>query len=297
MRSTARDRWAEWLAERRFGGDAEIRTRMLERLARVRDEVLDGAELREGETLLDVGCGEGLIGFGALERGAGAVIFSDVSADLLDFCREAAAGLAVLDRCNFVEATAEDLEPVEDESVGVVTTRSVLIYVQDKPAAFGEFARVLRPGGRISLFEPINRFGAEQRRQGLFGYPVEGLEEITAKLWAVYEAIQPPDSDPMLAFDERDLMRLAEEAGFLPISLRLDAVVEHQPSRSWESFLEVAGNPNIPTLSEAMEQALTPGERDLITGRLRPLVERGAGVWRMAHAYVSATKPREGARC
>jgi ubiquinone/menaquinone biosynthesis C-methylase UbiE len=297
MRSTARDRWAEWLAERRFGGDAEVRARMLERLARVRDEVLDRAGLREGETLLDVGCGEGLVGFGALERGAGAVIFSDVSTDLLDFCRDAATDLAVLDRCHFVETSAEELGPIEDESVDVVTTRSVLIYVQDKAAAFAEFARVLRPGGRISFFEPINRFGAEQRRQGFFGYRAEGLEEITAKLWAVYEAIQPLDRDPMLDFDERDLLRLAQAAGFFPISLRLDAVVEQQPPRSWESFLEVAGNPNIPTLREAMEQVLSSRERALLAGRLRPLVEEGAGVWRMAHAYLSATKPKEWARC
>ena len=43
-----------------------------------------------------------------------------------------------------------------DGSVDVVTTRSVLIYVKDKAAALREFYRVLKPGGRVSLFEPIN---------------------------------------------------------------------------------------------------------------------------------------------
>src|SRR6266571_1924696 len=114
---------------------------MVERLTRVRDDVLDRAGLREGGTLLDVGCGEGLIGFGALERGADTVVFSDVSADLLAFCRDAAADLGVLDRCRFVEAGAEDLAAIDDDSVDVVTTRSVLIYVQDKAAALREFAR------------------------------------------------------------------------------------------------------------------------------------------------------------
>ncbi|HZC30937.1 MAG TPA: hypothetical protein VE261_05420, partial [Gaiellaceae bacterium] len=70
MGSTTRDRWAKWLAERRFGGDAEVRSEVLEKLAEIRDLVLDRSDLREGETLLDVGCGEGLVGFGALERGA-----------------------------------------------------------------------------------------------------------------------------------------------------------------------------------------------------------------------------------
>src|SRR5919205_896569 len=189
MSSTTRDRWAEWLAERRFGGDPEHRATVLSELVRTRDSVLDRAELRVGETLLDVGCGEGLIGFGALERGAGVVIFSDISTDLLEFCREAAAGLGLEGRCRFVESPADDLEPIADESVDVVTTRSVLIYVKEKAAAFGEFARVLRPGGRISLWEPINRFGSGERRNvGFVGYPNSGLGEITAKLHALYDA-------------------------------------------------------------------------------------------------------------
>jgi SAM-dependent methyltransferase len=253
--------------------------------------VLDGAELQEGETLLDVGCGEGLIGFGALERGAGSVIFSDVSTDLLDFCREAATELGVLDRCRFVETPAEDLGPIADASVDVVTTRSVLIYVKDKAGSFAEFARVLRPGGRISLWEPINRFGAKERRaSGFFGYPAEGLDEIRAKLWAAYEAIQPPDTDPMLDFDERDLLRLAEEAGFFPLHLTLDTRVEASEPRSWDVFLDVAWNPNVPTLREAMDEALTAEERERLTARLRPLVERGEATWRMAFAQVSGIR-------
>jgi SAM-dependent methyltransferase len=290
--SAARDRWAEWLAERRFGGDAAARREMLERLARTRDRVLDRAELRAGETLLDVGCGEGLIGFGALERGAGAVVFSDISIDLLDFCREASTELGVLDRCRFVEAAAQDLGAIEDESVDVVTTRSVLIYVQDKAAAFAAFARVLRPGGRISIWEPINRFGSEERRRNRwFGYRLDGLEEIGAKLYDLFASLQPLERDPMLDFDERDLLRLAEAAGFFPLELRLRAVIEPVAARSWDTMLDTAGNPNIPTLREAMDQVLTRDERERLTAQLRPLVERGEGEWRMAFAHLSGTRP------
>jgi arsenite methyltransferase len=290
--STTRDRWAEWLAERRFGGDPQIRAEVLAKLAETRDRVLDRADVREGETLLDVGCGEGLIGFGALERGAGMVIFSDISADLLDFCRDAANDLGVLDRCRFVQAPAEDLGAIGDESVDVATTRSVLIYVKEKAAALGEFARVLRPGGRISLWEPINRFGSGERRDsGFVGYPTDRLGETTAKLHALYDAIQPPDSDPMLDFDERDLLQLAEETGFSPIRLTLDARIESVEPRNWDGFLDTAWNPNVPTLREAMEQALSQDEREQLTVQLRTLVERGEGEWRMAFAQLSAVCP------
>jgi arsenite methyltransferase len=154
-----RDIWAEWLAQRRSGGDPEVRRRMLEKLAGVRDKVLDRARFVEGETLLDVGCGEGLIGVGALERGAGHVVFAEISEDLLESCRETAEAMGFSERCTFVRAGAEDLVNVPDASVDVVTTRAVLIFVVDKQRAFREFFRVLAPGGRASLHEPINRFG------------------------------------------------------------------------------------------------------------------------------------------
>lgn len=290
MSSTTRDRWAEWLAERRFGGDPEFRERLLEKLALVREKTLDRAELRQGETLLDVGCGEGLIGFGALERGAGHVVFSDISDDCLDFCREAAASLGLSERCSFVSAAAEDLGGVEGVSVDVVTTRSVLIYVADKAGAFAEFLRVLRPGGRISLFEPINRFGLDERKRGFWGYPGDGLADLAERVDRVYEEIQPLD-DPMLDFDERDLVRLAEEAGFFPVELELHAVVQRSESRQWDAFLKSSGNPKIPTIGEAIDQALTPEERERFVDHFRPLVERGEGVWRMAQAYLRAVKP------
>jgi hypothetical protein len=43
----------------------------------------------------------------------------------------------------------------------------------------------------------------------LGGYDIAPVAEIARKIRQVYAAIQPP-SDPMLAFDERDLMRFAE---------------------------------------------------------------------------------------
>jgi arsenite methyltransferase len=286
-----RDRWAEWLAETRFGGDPAMRERLLVELAERRDKVLDLAQLAAGETLLDVGCGEGLIGFGALERGAGEVIFSDISADLLAFCRQAATDLGVVDRCSFVEASADELAALEDGSVDVVTTRSVLIYVSNKQAAFQEFERVLRPGGRISLFEPINRFAIRPRATWA-GYDLEPVAEIGRKVRAVYEAIQPED-DPMLNFDERDLLLLAERAGFFPVRLVLEAEIRPPEPHTWDGFLNSAGNPNIPTLAEAMEQSLTESERERLIAHLRPLVEQGHGEWRMATAHLYGNKSEE----
>ena len=258
---------------------------------RFRDRVLDNAGPVDSDTtFLDVGCGEGLLGFGALERGAGAVVFSDISGALLDVCRDKARELGVDDRCRFVEAPAEDLRSIDGGSIDVAATRSVLIYVADKAAAFREFDRVLRPGGRISLFEPINRFSATEADTWA-GYDLSAIPEISRKIRAVYDEIQPPGSDPMLDFDERDLLQLAAETGFFPVSLELSAEIRAPRPASWEDLIARAGNPRIPPLSEAMEQALSGVEQEQLTAHLRPLVEAGDGVFRMAVAYLWGTKP------
>jgi arsenite methyltransferase len=286
----SRDKWASWLAERRSGGDPRAAERIREDLHPIRDAVLDAAKVGAGTRLLDVGCGDGLIAFGALERGAAEVVFSDVSRDLLDRCRELAGEAGVLTRCRFVHARAEDLGEVAGGSVDAVTTRSVLIYVDDKARALGEFRRVLAPRGTISLFEPINRYfvGADRRYRAPYdGGPVEDLAERVA---AVYQGITPMDG-PMMGFDERDLLDLAEQAGFRELHLRLVVDVEPPKPREWESFVRSSPNPLAPTLGEAMHQALTPSEIERYVRHLKPLVESGTGTLRRAAAYLSAVSP------
>lgn len=286
-----RDQWAEWLLKRRFGTDEDgAPPDWLVNLNEVRDRVLDNAGLTGGETVLDVGAGDGLIAFGALDRGAGEVIFSDISDHLLEHSRRLASQLGVLDRSRFVHASADDLSAFDDASVDIVTTRSVLIYVERKRDAFAEFFRVLRPAGRLSVFEPINRFGSCFRvEESFWGYPLDGMTDIRNKVNAVYEAIQP-DSDPMLDFDERDLVVLAEQAGFFPVRLTLEIEVKPLEPRRWDQFLNTAGNPKIPTLAEAMETALDGEERARLIGHLRPLVEAGRGEGRWATAYLWGEK-------
>ena len=288
------DRWHRWLRDVRFGGDAAYREKDLaEFLYPVRDTVLDKAQLVPGDTLLDVGAGDGLIAFGALERlgPSGHVIFSDISQDLLDHCREAAGAEGLLERCRFVLAPADCLAGVTDASVDVVTTRSVLIYVKDKSAALREFYRVLKPGGRVSLFEPINVLMSLTDPDLFSGYDVTPVKALAARIEALYESIQPPGTDPMIDFDDRDLVRHAQDAGFPEINLELHVSVKarKQPV-PWERVLRTSGNPLIPTLGEALDRVLSPEEAAEFTRHLRPLVESGAGLERMALAYLTAAK-------
>ena len=210
------DRWAEWLRNRRDGGSVEQRRAALEFLGPIRDRILDSAEVGAGDVLLDVGCGDGLVGLGALDRGA-QVIFSDISQACLDDCR-AIAG----DAAEYRLASAVNLG---DAQADVVTTRSVLIYVADKPRAFAEFFRVLRSGGRLSIFEPINRFGLEERRATYGFRDLAGGEDLFSRVVAEVDRAEEGAGglEAMIDFDERDLLRFAEEAGFENIRLKTDA--------------------------------------------------------------------------
>jgi SAM-dependent methyltransferase len=288
------DRWFRWLLRTRFGGDpAHRQEEFAEFLVPVRDTVLDRARLRPGDTLLDVGTGDGLIAAAALDRvgPSGQVIFSDISQDLLDYCRQAVTADGLLGRCTFVRASADDLAGVADATVDVVTTRSVLIYVKNKAAALAEFHRVLRPGGRISLFEPINRLMGAHDPDRFLGYDVRPVAAIAAKVQGLYGSIQPLDSDPMVDFDERDLLRHTEAAGFGEAGLELQVSVRASKRPCpWDRFVRTSGNPLIPTVGEAIERALTPAEAAQFTSHLRPLVESGTGQERRALAYLTAVK-------
>jgi ubiquinone/menaquinone biosynthesis C-methylase UbiE len=285
------------LLERRHGGDEHQREATLAHLAGIRDRVLAGAEPLEGATVLDVGAGDGLIGLAALDRVGpdGAVVFADISAALLDECRRGAAAKGAADRARFIHADATDLEPIRTESVDIVTTRSVLIYVPDKRMAFAAMHRVLRPGGRISLFEPINRLMYPEPEGRFRGCDVSAVADLAAKVEAALTA--PPEGidyrGAMMGFDDRDLAEHAVAAGFRRVHVECHIDIEPAaPMRGdgLAALLDTAPNPNAPTTREAIESALTAAEQHRFIAELETALASGTGVRRMAVAYVVAEK-------
>lgn len=116
------------------------------------------AELSPGETVLDVGCGTGIVARTAagVVGPAGAVRGVDINPDMLATARRVAADTA--GTITFRQADAADL-PFDDATFDVVVCQEVLQFVEDPTAALSEMQRVAVPGGRIaiSVLRPLDR--------------------------------------------------------------------------------------------------------------------------------------------
>ena len=108
--------------------------------------------LRPDAEVLDVGCGPGTITLG-LARRAGRVVGLDMSAEMVEACRDLAAreGLA---NASFEVGAAYEL-PFDGGAFDVVYAHQLLQHLADPVAALREFRRVLRPGGLVAVRDSV----------------------------------------------------------------------------------------------------------------------------------------------
>jgi SAM-dependent methyltransferase len=298
----AGDHWSNWLLNRRHGGDPAHEPVVRSLVERIRDRVLDGAQLSPGMVIVDAGAGDGLIAFGAFERMGGSLnaVLTDISVPLLERAEKCATERGLRDRCTFLNTPVETLEGVADASADVLTCRAVLAYISDKAAAFKQFHRVLKPGGRISIGEPIYQDDALQLAaltRHLETQPHDDAN-LQFRLHQRWRAAQLPSrtedilKNPLTNFTERDLVAICQFAGFGEIHLELHIDVRKGPTMSWDTFINLAPRPQTPTLREILESSFTQDERQLFEKGLRPMVESGQIFERDAVAYLTAVKPK-----
>ena len=156
------------------------------------------AELREGETVLDLGAGAGIDVFLAAKRVGekGRVIGVDMTADMV------AKGAALAQEHGFgnVEFRLGEIEnlPVPADSVDAIISNCVINLTRDKLASFRGAFRVLKPGGRMLISDLVT----------------EGqLPEDVRKSFAAW-------ADCLAgAMDKEEYLQTIREAGFAEVSI------------------------------------------------------------------------------
>lgn len=295
------DAWLEWLLRHRHGSDPEYAQVIRTTVESYAQRVIEGARLRPGMTMLDVGTGDGLVAFRAIDQVGPSLkaILTDISAPLLQHTEQLAHERGIEQQCTFIQASAELLSSIENDSVDAVTTRSSFAYVRNKVSAMREFSRTLRPGGRLSMAEPVLRddgIATIALRQKLDALPSDSTNRILSLIHR-WKAAQYPDTLEKLEaseitnYSERDLIKVAKICGFTELKLELH--ISMLPSRpiSWEVFLATSPHPLAPCLKDILARDFSVDERELFESAVRPRVETLDTLSTDRMAYLTATKP------
>ncbi|TQE33182.1 class I SAM-dependent methyltransferase [Streptomyces ipomoeae] len=278
MTDSAAGQWAGWLTkERDAHADDKGRARTISVLHQIRDRVLDGARVEPGETVVDLGAGTGLLAAEAAERVGpdGRVVAVDLSAPALSripaFIGRAAATLTAL--------------PLRPAFAHAVVARSVLVYVEDLDGAVAEAARILRPGGRLSLFEPVNRDRAHDA--ALPGFTQEQLDDLARAQASASETVRT-----MLAFTPDRLTRALAAAGFTDVRTDIDLNLQRlEGEAAAEAYLHQRGHAGAATpLEQAAALWGADGAARYRDAWLQAARDQGAITYRTPVLYCTATR-------
>lgn len=140
------------------------------------------ADLREGETVLDLGSGGGIdVLLSARRVGPTGFAYGlDMTDEMLQLAR-ANAEKAGATNVEFIKGQIETV-PLADATVDVVISNCVVNLSADKPAVMREMFRVLKPGGHIGVSDVVaeNHLGPEQRAErGSYVSCIAGALSIT----------------------------------------------------------------------------------------------------------------------
>jgi SAM-dependent methyltransferase len=112
--------------------------------------LLDHLGLARGDQLVDLACGEGGPGLWAAQTSGATLVGIDPTESGLSAAQRRAEAVGMSDQATFQRGTFEATS-LGDVSVDAIMTIEAFQYAPDKRAALMEFARILKPGGRLGI--------------------------------------------------------------------------------------------------------------------------------------------------
>ena len=275
------DVWSLWLKQRRFTSNRESQKRALEQYKFLASKIINKAQIFESAIVLDIGAGDGIVGFAALEHLGpnGKLIFSDISESALSIPKEVLGQMKEPDsRIEFLVAGIENLHELKQNSIDRIVFRAVLLYVKNNTRAFNEIFRVLKKGGIAVILEPINQRHIEFRKQLFRGYrldrkPLLSVYPLLKKVMEETNNQVIKFQNTIIGYDEHSLAHIAIETGFQEVRMEYD--LNHSSGRfaSWDFFFNTAPNSLAKTLNEIMKSVLTPNEFEKVVKALKKSFE------------------------
>ncbi|OEU94838.1 methyltransferase domain-containing protein [Streptomyces oceani] len=123
---------------------------------RLSDLLIDKLEAGPGDRVLDVGCGVGTPGVRLATRTGAELVGISISERDVELANARAEREGCADRARFQRANALEM-PFEDDSFDHVLALESIVHMPDRAQVLKEIARVLRPGGSVSLTDFVER--------------------------------------------------------------------------------------------------------------------------------------------
>ncbi len=197
------------------------------------DILLDRAEPKPGERILDVGCGSGAttIAFGQKVGPSGHVFGIDVSGPMLEQARKATPKEAPVDYA-LADATVYPFDPA---SFDLLASRFGVMFFADPAASFANMRKALKASGRLAF-----ACWQEPRENPFFVAPLQAVYKHVPKL----PQLGPEDPGPFAFASEARVRRILGEAGFSaiamePHSLELDLAIGRGMDAAVQGALEI----------------------------------------------------------
>ena len=123
------------------------------------DQFLEPLALARRKTLLDIACGAGGPALRIAEKTGCSVVGIDMHDQAVSAASSLAAKQGLSERAEFRVANAAERLPFADGAFNAVTSIDAINHLPDRPRVISEWARVLKPGGRLLFTDPITITG------------------------------------------------------------------------------------------------------------------------------------------